>query len=168
MVWHPNSRLLGRLGRYVAGRIATEATDEQTNELTNRQTDAYRRCVKHYSKSGAHRLLLLRPIVALYGGQCLLYTKKWTIQEVVEVDHYKQDTHTHTHTHSSVLYLCLSLTLARLRHFHHAGCQHNFVVPAGHNVLYTVYIIDQWNDSHWWPGCHRLFILDRMPVGIMG
>jgi len=24
-----------------------------------------------------------------------------------------------------------------------------------------------WNDSHWWPGCHRPFILYSMPVGII-
>jgi len=28
--------------------------------------------------------------------------------------------------------------------------------------------MDQWNDSHWWPGCHRPFVLYCMPVGIMG
>jgi len=41
--------------------------------------------------------------------------------------------------------------------------QHNTLV-----VVDVITIINQWNDSHRWPGCHRPFILDRMPVGVMG
>jgi len=46
-------------------------------------------------------------------------------------------------------------------------CHSNSITMSG-LARATVYIIDRCNDSQWWPGYHRPYILYRMPVGIMG